>query len=168
MGNIFFIADTHFSHKRIIEFTNEDGSKLRPFESIEEMDEHMVEAWNKTVHPKDKVYHLGDVVMNRSALPIVGRLNGRKILARGNHDNFKTTEYQEYFDEQFGYDCFDGFIICHIPVNEHEFPRFRGNIHGHLHSVSLPDPRYYCVSVEQTEYKPKPYELIKAEFLARQ
>ena len=46
MANIFFISDTHFGHAGILSFKREDGSPLRDFLSVEEMDEHMVERWN--------------------------------------------------------------------------------------------------------------------------
>ena len=52
---IYFISDTHFYHHRILEYTN------RPFDRIEDMNETIIENWNKVVTPKDTVYHLGDV-----------------------------------------------------------------------------------------------------------
>ena len=58
-----------------------------------EMDEEMIKRWNETVRPNDKVYHLGDVVINRKALTTLSRLNGDKVLIRGNHDIFKLEEY---------------------------------------------------------------------------
>ena len=78
MGNIFLVSDTHFGHKGVTQFLKEDGTKLRPWDSVEEMDEAMVKLWNETVKPTDKVYHLGDVVINRRALGILSRLNGDK------------------------------------------------------------------------------------------
>ena len=65
MANIFIISDTHFGHLGMCKFLRKDGSKVRPFDDINVMDECMVENWNKTVKPKDKIYHLGDVVINK-------------------------------------------------------------------------------------------------------
>ncbi len=59
-----------------------EGKRLREFDTVEEMDELMVERWNSVVHPQDKVYHLGDVVMHKRALPILARLNGEKFLLK--------------------------------------------------------------------------------------
>ena len=49
---------------------NDGITKLRPFDTPEEMDEFMVKAWNDKVKPTDKVYHLGDVVINKKSLSI--------------------------------------------------------------------------------------------------
>lgn len=156
MSTQYFISDTHFGHAGIVNFTRNDGSPLRPFTTIEEHDEHLVEQWNKIVKPQDKVYHLGDVVINRRCLPILERLNGKKRLIRGNHDIFKTEEYSKYFDEILAYRVFgkEQFICSHIPIHPESLSRWKANVHGHLHANTLNDPRYVCICVEQTDYKP--------------
>ena len=178
MTNRFVISDTHFGHTNSWEkFKLADGSPLRPFTSTEEMDETMVERWNAKVGPHDVVYHLGDVVINKKSLPHVRRLNGKKRLVRGNHDIFKDNEYRDVgFDSLYGVRVFvDKFIMSHIPLHpDCVTDRFRANVHGHLHAnrVLLPngdiDPKYYCVSVEHTDYAPVAFEeldtLIQAQF----
>jgi calcineurin-like phosphoesterase family protein len=54
---IFFTSDTHFNHKNIIKLCN------RPFTSIEEMNEKIIENWNNIVKPEDIVWHLGDFAL---------------------------------------------------------------------------------------------------------
>lgn len=164
MHNVFFISDTHFGHANILTFKDNDGNALRSFSSVEEMDEHMVEQWNKTVRPVDKIYHLGDCVIARKNLPILGRLNGKKRLVRGNHDIFKTEEYMQYFEEIYGVRVFsqEGLICSHIPLHPDSLYRWRANVHGHLHSnrvmqktyKQVIDPRYISVCVEQINYTP--------------
>ena len=66
------------------------------------MDEEMVKRWNEVVRPNDKVYHLGDVVIARKNLHILGRLNGKQRLIRGNHDIFSTSDFFAHFDEIYG------------------------------------------------------------------
>ena len=176
MPNRFLISDTHFGHASTWEkFTLEDGSPLRPFTSTEEMDEAMVDNWNKTVRPQDTVYHLGDVVIARRHLETVKRLNGRKILIRGNHDIYKDKDYYGAgFEQIHGVRVFvDQFILSHIPLHpDCVGERFKRNVHGHLHGnrimhtrtnmvhgymtglVTEPDPRYLCVCVEQINYTP--------------
>ncbi|NUB11294.1 hypothetical protein GAY28_00415, partial [Azospirillum brasilense] len=80
----FFTAETHFGHAKIIRFCK------RPFTSRDEMDEALIAAWNGVVSPEDDVWHLGDLAMHthpRRLREIFDRLNGRKHLITGNHDN---------------------------------------------------------------------------------
>jgi peptidoglycan hydrolase-like protein with peptidoglycan-binding domain len=51
------------------------------------MDEYMVKVWNETVKPTDKVYHLGDVVINRKALKILGQPAPKVTIAEENNDD---------------------------------------------------------------------------------
>jgi len=75
MPAVFLVSDTHFGHAGVCHFTNPDDAnvKLRPWTDPDEMDEEMIRRWNDRVRPTDKVYHLGDVVINRKAL--VFRIN---------------------------------------------------------------------------------------------
>jgi calcineurin-like phosphoesterase family protein len=164
MPAVFLVSDTHFGHAGVCKFTRNDGvTKLRPWTDPDEMDEFMVEAWNEKVRPNDKVYHLGDVVMNRKSLNIMRRLNGDKVLIRGNHDIFRDTEYTKYFRELRAYHVMNGMILSHIPLHPESLGRFGVNIHGHLHSNRVMlngeiDIRYHCVCVEQTDFAPILFE----------
>lgn len=154
--NIWTISDTHFGHEKILTFKQPDGvTPLRPFSSVEEMDETMVENWNRVVKAGDKVYHLGDVSMSKKSFPILARLNGKKTLIAGNHDIYDTKEYLKYFDNVRACRVFDSFILTHIPIHKDSSTyRFTGNIHGHLHGNVLEDPFYRSVCVEQINYTP--------------
>jgi calcineurin-like phosphoesterase family protein len=177
MPATFLVSDTHFGHAGVCRFTRNDGvTKLRPWDSPEEMDEAMIKAWNERVKPTDKVYHLGDVVINRKALSTLARLNGDKVLIRGNHDIFPDVEYRMYFRELRAYHVMNGLILSHIPVHEASLGRFGCNIHGHLHANRVMkargvdartgeilysdeiDPRYWCACVEQTDFAPILFE----------
>ena len=178
MPAVFLVSDTHFGHAGVCRFTRNDGcTPLRPWDDPAEMDEAMVKAWNERVRPNDKVYHLGDVVINRRALTTLSRLNGDKILIRGNHDIFKDEDYTPYFRSLRAYHVMNGMILSHIPIHEESLGRFGVNIHGHTHAnrvmrtvdrgefnnddiynqgrwvpnmVREIDTRYHCVCVEQT------------------
>jgi calcineurin-like phosphoesterase family protein len=168
MPSVFLVSDTHFGHAGVCRFLRDDGTKLRPWDNPEEMDEHMVKVWNETVRPTDKVYHLGDVVINRRAMSILHRLNGDKVLIRGNHDIFRDDEYRTHFRELRAYHVMNGMILSHIPIHEESLGRFGVNIHGHLHANRVMkdngyggrviDPRYHCVCVEQTDFRPILFE----------
>ena len=168
MPSVFLVSDTHFGHAGVCRFLREDGTKLRPWEDPEEMDEAMVKAWNETVKPTDKVYHLGDVVINRKALKTLHRLNGDKVLIKGNHDIFRLEEYTQHFREVRAYHVMNGMILSHIPLHPESLGRFGVNIHGHLHSNRVMmdngyggrviDPRYHSVCVEMTDFRPILFE----------
>jgi len=185
MPSVFLVSDTHFGHAGVCRFTHEDtGVKIRPWTDPDEMDEAMVKAWNERVKPTDKIYHLGDVVINRKALKTLARLNGDKVLIRGNHDIFPDVEYREYFRELRAYHVMDGMILSHIPVHAESLGRFGVNIHGHLHTRRVKkargvdartgevlysdaiDPRYHCVCVEQTDFAPILFEEVIARIEA--
>jgi len=74
--NTYMVSDLHFGRTNALKFTREDGSPLRPFATVEEMDETIITNWNSVVRPKDKVIVLGDLVINKKYLPTVARLNG--------------------------------------------------------------------------------------------
>lgn len=173
MPAVFLVSDTHFGHAGVCRFTESDGvTKIRPWTDPHEMDEEMVKRWNETVRPNDKVYHLGDVVINRKSLKTLSRLNGDKVLIRGNHDIFRDDEYRMYFRELRAYHVMNGMILSHIPLHPESLGRFGTNIHGHLHTNRVKkivgvnvktgefkystenDVRYHCVCVEQTDFRP--------------
>lgn len=178
--NIFFISDTHYAHQNACTlFKRADGSPLRDFSCAEECDQFQEEQWNKTVRIKDKVYHLGDITFSKKNLPILDRLNGEKVLIRGNHDTEKASIYLKYFKDVRGCHQFDGMLLTHIPVHPESLSRWRINLHGHLHanrvmrevafitkneqpsSYQEIDPRYFSVCVEQINYTPISIEEIK-------
>jgi calcineurin-like phosphoesterase family protein len=172
---IFFISDTHFGHENILTFTGQDGQRIRRFEFVEEMDEHMVECWNRVVRPIDHVYHLGDVTMIRgtatkclmmaSPLQYVRRLNGHKRLILGNHDHCPMTAYRTVgFEKIYGVKLVDRFLCSHVPVHEGSIGKARANIHGHIHEKPSPPGPYYNVSVEARAYTPVSLEEIQGFF----
>lgn len=50
----YFTSDEHFDHVKIIEYCN------RPFSSVYEMNNFMIEQWNNIVNDRDTVYVLDD------------------------------------------------------------------------------------------------------------
>lgn len=153
---IHLISDTHFGHANILRFLKADGTRIRPeFTSVEEMDEAMVERWNKVVQISDHVYHLGDVVIKANDLQIVKRLNGHKRLIRGNHDIFKTRLYiAAGFQEILGCRVLANVLMTHFPIHETSMGHFLGNAHGHIHQNASPPGPYLNLSVERIDYTP--------------
>lgn len=160
MNDLWFISDTHFTHSNILNFKNYDGSMVRPeFSSVEEMNETMIERWNEVVKPEDKIYHLGDVGWNsQSALDsILSRLNGKKRLILGNHDDFNMKFYVKHFQKiKTSWRGIDGrLIFSHHPLYiGKDDDKIKLNVHGHIHCGQIEDDRYYNISVEEIDYRP--------------
>lgn len=171
MSNIFVVSDTHFGHANILKFVRDDGSPVRSFSSVEEMDECIVDRWNSVVRSGDKVYHLGDVSMSKHHIATVGRCNGHKRLVKGNHDTHPIKLYLPYFEEVYSSRLLDRLLLSHIPVHPESIGKSLANVHGHVHN-SVPalhyGPRYYNVSVEVLGYTPISLEELKARVLAQQ
>lgn len=163
MREIWVISDTHFQHDNIIKFCN------RPFSDVWDMNETMIANWNAVVKPGDKVYHLGDVHFGdkQDANKILGRLNGKKRLIVGNHDDLKSQVLHNHFQKIYMWRIFKefGLLLTHVPVHESNISEIGKkndgtpyhkltNIHGHIHNNPSPEGRYRCVCVEQIGYTP--------------
>lgn len=112
----FFISDTHFEHTNIIAFDQ------RPFSSVAEMREEMIDKWNKRVKKNDEVYILGDFAFSTRAEDwerLLKALNGRKYLIKGNHD-YPKKRVEKYFEKICDYleikENGKRFILCHYPM----------------------------------------------------
>jgi calcineurin-like phosphoesterase family protein len=135
------------------------------------MDEVLIDNWNNCVKPNDLIFHLGDVFFCSSERMkwISDRLNGRKILIRGNHDKgVSDTKFRKLGFDVFNYYFYESFLLSHYP--QHYGPLKSlcsntdviANIHGHVHSQiqGLDQDYYKCVSVELTDYEPVALEEI--------
>lgn len=83
MSTTWFTADPHFGHGRIVELSH------RPFDSLAEMDEALIDNWNSKVAPDDIGWILGDLAIEgawRTGLDCAAQMNGRLRLITGNHD----------------------------------------------------------------------------------
>ena len=87
MGKIFVCSDLHFNHDRQFVWG------ARGFNSVEEMNEAVIERHNSVVTPEDDVYVLGDLCLGGGESStifrnqaLIGRLNGRLHIVLGNHD----------------------------------------------------------------------------------
>lgn len=139
---IYFTSDLHFEHANIIKICN------RPFNSVQEMNEAIVNNWNSVVKANDIVYILGDVMMNKDVNAVkkyIDRLNGSKVLIVGNHDYFKKRYLAAGYDfflyiksyEELEYNK-QRFILMHYPIMDWNH-MFRGSymLHGHMHNKAV-------------------------------
>jgi calcineurin-like phosphoesterase family protein len=166
MADIFFVSDTHFDHGNFLKFEDDKGQKIRPFNSVEEMNETMIERWNSVVKPHDKIYHLGDVTFRPNKLAaIMCRLHGHKRLLLGNHDNGASYELTRWFEKVHLWRIFkeENFVCTHIPIRQDQFRyKVEYNVHGHIHQNVIDDRQYINICVEQTNYTPLSMDEIKA------
>ena len=161
MNKIWIISDNHFNHKNIIKYCN------RPFSTVEEMNETMIENWNKVVRDEDEVFCLGDFALcgKDKIIEIGHQLRGRKRLIEGNHDG---ASLQTYYDAGFEmvskYPIIlnEFFILSHIPQNIQKDGVY-ANIFGHIHI----NPEFkdvssssFCACVERINYTPIEFDEI--------
>ncbi len=124
----FYISDTHFGHDNILHFDN------RPFKSVEEMEEVMVERWNAVVGKGDTVYILGDFCWKKETewIRILNRLNGGKVLIVGNHDLHGSATLRKMFQDIKEYKEIEDngrkVVLCHYPM-----PWFKNHFYGTYH-----------------------------------
>lgn len=132
----YYIADLHFGHTNVIRFDN------RPFKDTKEMEEELIRRWNDRVTAGDTVYILGDFCWRpgNAWIPLVQRLNGRKVLIRGNHDPKKIDgKLRKMFDDIKDYKEItdNGRKICmsHYPIlfYNHSFSSKTYMLCGHVH-----------------------------------
>ena len=137
----YITADLHFTHSNVIKYCPETRGQ---YADAQDMNERMIAEWNSIVHPADTVYILGDFAFDavQNAVNIAKRLNGRKILIIGNHDEklVKNEEFRACFAEVHQYLKIrhngSTVIMFHYPINSWDMRKY-GSIHffGHLHQT---------------------------------
>ena len=134
MNKIFFTADTHFGHSKII------GYCKRPFKDVEEMDNEIIKRWNSVITNNDTIYHLGDFAFGNRFDKYFDRLNGKIILISGNHDRLAIKNKEKFFDF---YDTIHEirikgklFVLCHYAMRVWN-KSYHGSYHiyGHSHGT---------------------------------
>jgi calcineurin-like phosphoesterase family protein len=130
----YYISDLHLGHENIIKLCN------RPFKSVEDMDRILIDNWNSVITPDDEVYILGDLVFRASNSPLdyFKKLNGKKYLIKGNHDNIRA-DWRPYFEWIRDYaeikDNGKDVILFHYPIVEwNKFFRHSIHLYGHIHN----------------------------------
>ena len=123
-----YIADWHYGHANSLRFDN------RPFMSVEEMNQQLVQRWNAVVEPGDLTYILGDMFWCKQdeAMQVLDQLNGTKILIKGNHDRCNDGKFTKKFAKITEYlevdDNGHKIVLCHYPI-----PCFKNHFYGWYH-----------------------------------
>lgn len=160
---LYFISDTHVSHSNIIKYCN------RPFHDSNEMNETIIKNWNSLVTKEDVIYHLGDFCLSSDdeIKNIFNRLNGKKVLIRGNHDRKSVKFY-----EDMGFNVLTHvpiiledykLILSHVPLPDVKVPNGYINLHGHIHDKKISEDypktiysesKHINLSVDSTNFNP--------------
>lgn len=181
MSEIFFTSDTHFSHNKSFLY------EPRGFKSAEEMNEAIVERWNKVVKQNDVVYHLGDTMLNdnEKGIECFKRLNGRIFIIYGNHDTFNRVD--ALFDAcryklEGGWWAFvikhgkQSIYLSHYPTltsnfDQKHFSQHVINLHGHTHQqtnwLDPTNPFMYHVGVDSHNCTPVHIDEIMSDIRQR-
>lgn len=164
---IWFSSDLHFGHNK--DFMYEP----RGFHSIKEHDEIIIKNWNEIVKPEDKVYILGDLMLNDTDAGIekVNQLNGRKVIILGNHDTpIRIERYREELNDiidimyayQFKYNK-HYLYLSHYPTitanydDDKPWAKHLINLFGHTHQKEKfynNNPYMYNVGLDANDNKP--------------
>ena len=157
---IYLITDTHFNHKKLIEYGRPEDFDDLLYKGLKEL-------------PLDcLLIHLGDIcigndeAVHRHINQATGSLI-KKILVRGNHDKKSNNWYLEhgwdFVCEQFS-DTYFGkkILFSHIPVAWDGY--YDLNIHGHFHDsdhrrhekelMAIKNGYQKLLALEYTDYKP--------------
>lgn len=161
MKNTWFTSDLHFGHQNILEYEKD----ARPFKTLEEMHETLINNWNMVVNKNDIVYVLGDFAFGRDNISIAARLHGRKRLILGNHDTYPGHLYLDHFEKLFGIYFWKRCILSHAPVHSSSLgTRWFLNVHGHLHSRNVTRDVMDIYNVQTSE---GPMQMLRADFFRK-
>lgn len=142
-----YIADLHFDDDIVNKLMDKRG-----FETVEEMNEYMINQWNSVVQKRDEVVILGDFIMSKDvkrAKEIILRLHGKKFMVLGNHDHvirktaFDRTLFQKMADYMELHDNNRKVVCSHYPIMcyNRQYDVINGKahsymLHGHIHSTA--------------------------------
>tara|TARA_R110000782_G_scaffold270483_1_gene371853 strand:+ start:44938 stop:45462 length:525 start_codon:yes stop_codon:yes gene_type:complete len=169
MSNVFFISDLHLGHKNICKF--------RPFDSVEEHDEHIKDNLLSSLTKRSKLFILGDVAFTDESgdwIVELAKHTPNMTIVLGNHDSDRSCgrrnmlKYMQAGIKLHGLTTYKDAWLSHCPIHPDEMRKKIMNIHGHTHSNNvkaigyskLDDARYFNVSCENIDYKPIRYDQI--------
>lgn len=134
-----FTSDIHHEHRKIVEFTNRGKDTTQDFHT-----HWLVKVWNQNVTPADVCYHLGDFSFAKDYKDIAlftARLNGTKILIKGNHDRrehldqlVKDKLIAAWYDYKEIKLADKSVVLFHFPISSwHKQGYGALHLHGHCH-----------------------------------
>ncbi|NLR10519.1 MULTISPECIES: metallophosphoesterase family protein [Lactobacillaceae] len=166
----YFTSDTHFFHKDLLGMND---FAPRPFATVEEMNQTIIDHWNARVTPTDTVYHLGDIALyftrpavksDEAVANVLSQLNGHLELIKGNHDSRALFKYLaahnpvDHGQPKYAFHDVGALIkYDHRQYYMTHYPMMLGivnqiiNLHGHIHHYAVPVKENINVGVDTPE-----------------
>lgn len=148
-------GDFHLGDPSIVRYRKQ-------FPTLGYHDEFICDTVLAPLRKHDLLTMVGDCLVGAESYNLIKKFPCRKILILGNHEFEKQ---KTHFSQLVGvvdeiraiWKWRSGFSIRHEPVHPLQL-RGRVCVHAHTHENVIPDPRYICLSLEQTNFR-----LIQAE-----
>jgi calcineurin-like phosphoesterase family protein len=155
---IFFTSDMHLGHKNIIKYSS------RPFSSVEEMDQTIIDNYNSVVKQGDTVYDLGDFCFRNPKL-YLDRFNVPSIRIKGSHDHDIKEPYILIIKPSGLVDDFFNQILitlCHYAMRSWELSHYGSwHLFGHHHGMLEPYGLSFDVGVDCWDFYPVSLEQVR-------
>jgi len=139
----------HFGHANIIKHCS------RPWASVEDMDQGLIDNWNSVV-PEDGIVIHGRDFAFKDPMNYLPHLNGKIILVKGNHDSDRN-------DKHFWRVCDlldlkankQKIIVQHYCMRVWDKSHFNSwHFFGHSHGRLEPKGKSWDIGVDTNHYKP--------------
>jgi len=146
--NYYFTSDEHYGHENVIKYCN------RPFATVEEMDDTIINNHNSVVNDDDIVIHAGDFTLKMDAAQYTRRLKGNHVFLKGSHDYWmKEERFLQVWEHKF--EAVPYVVVCHYAMRV--WPRHHHGaimLYGHSHGVLPPLPGQWDIGVDNNKFFP--------------
>lgn len=157
----WFISDEHYGHKKIIEYCN------RPFSSVEEMNETIIENSNKVVSNEDVTIHGGDFTLWKNVNGIykkyINRLNGKHIFLKGSHDYWLDGKANQIWEKLISLQGVpkNYVVVCHYAMRVWARSHYNSfQLYGHSHGNLEPVGKQHDIGVDNNNFYPVSFDKI--------
>jgi len=152
----YFTSDEHYQHNNCIKYCN------RPFSSVEEMNQTLIDNHNSIVTKEDITIHGGDFGFfnnSKDAFKIIKQLNGQHILLRGSHDKWMNSSHHEIWSKRIEKQLV---VVCHYAMTTWECSHYNSwQLFGHSHGRLKGTSRQYDIGVDGNDFKPVSFDQIR-------
>lgn len=157
---VFVTSDEHYGHHNIIRFCD------RPFTSVEEMNESLIQNFNSVTTKKSITIHAGDFYLGSLSTEevmksIANRLNGSHIFLMGNHERWlnNVPKIPDIMDVKMGEEYM---VVCHYCMRVWNRSHYNSwHLFGHSHGKLEPIGKSWDVGVDNNNFFPLSFDQIR-------